>query len=197
MQKLQNILTIVFGIAIIALYIIVFTRNKEITNFPKIEKNSLAYNYKIAFIDTDTLLKYYKLQNILEQKILNKQKYAEDKLKKMGDELEKELAAFQKKVMNNGFISQESAQYQQQELMLKEQNFYKLRDELNNEIAEEFQRLNKQLLDSVINIINIFNSDKKYDYILKKDAILYGNNAMNITDTIVFLLNKRFADNEK
>lgn len=198
MQKVQNILMAIFGVAIIALFIIVFSENKGTTATSKTVKDSLSDGkHKIAYINTDTLLKHYKFYDILEQKILDKQKNAENELSRTGAALEKEAAAFQKKVQNNGFISQESAQRQQQELMMKEQNFYKLRDDLNNEIADEFQRLNKQLLDSVINFIKIFNSDKKYDYIIKKDAILFGDDAMDITDTIVVLLNQRFEGKEK
>ncbi len=197
MQKVQNILMAVFGIAIIALFIIVFSGNKGTTAASKPGKDSLAGEHKIAYINTDTLLKHYKFYDILEQKILEKQKNAENELSRTGAALEKEAAEFQKKVQNNSFISQESAQRQQQELMMKEQNFYKLRDDLNNEIADEFQRLNKQLLDSVINFIKVFNSDKKYDYIMKKDAILFGDEAMDITDTIVVLLNNRFEGKEK
>jgi outer membrane protein len=59
-------------------------------------------------------------------------------------------------------------------------------------LAEETQVLNKQLLDTVTNFLKQFNADKKYAYILNRAAILYGSDAMNITDTVVFLLNKRY-----
>ena len=99
---------------------------------------------------------------------------------------------FQKKIQNNSFLSQESAQRQEQELMEKQQNLYKLREDLSNELMVEGQNLEKQLLDTVTNFLREFNKDGKYRYILNSASFLYGNSYLNITDTVTSLLNSRY-----
>ncbi len=105
---------------------------------------------------------------------------------------EKEAQEFQRKVQLNSFLSEESARRQQQELIMKEQNLYKLREDLTVQLAKESQELEKQLLDTVTNFLKEFNANHTYDYILNKAAMLYGNDALDITDTLVYLLNKRY-----
>jgi len=53
-----------------------------------------------------------------------------------------------------------------------------------------------QLLDTVTNFLKIFNKDMKYRYILNSGSFLYGNEGLNITDTITSLLNSRYKSKE-
>jgi outer membrane protein len=105
---------------------------------------------------------------------------------------EREAGEFQKKVQNNSFLSQESAQRQEQELMEKQQNLYKLREDLTLELQKEGANLELQLLDTVTNFLKEFNKDRKYRYILNSASFLYGNEGLDITDTIASLLNARY-----
>ncbi|NSW46388.1 MAG: OmpH family outer membrane protein [Bacteroidales bacterium] len=195
MQKLQQVILIIFGLAIIALFIIVFSLNNNKTNGinndnPK--DTTIHKEHKIAFVNVDTLLKKYDFYNVLEKRLMDKQKSLENDLNRKMIAFEKEAQDFQRKVQTNSFLSQESAQRQEQELMMKQQNLYKLREDLSNELAQETQNLEKQLLDTVTNFLKEFNANKKYDYILNKAAILYGDESLDITDTLINLLNKRY-----
>lgn len=199
MQKVQQIILAVFGIAIIALFIIIFSQYKksEPTNDLNTNDTSIHKEHKIAFVNVDSLLKKYKFYEVLEQKLMDKQKSLENDLNRKMAAFEKEAQEFQRKVQTNSFLSQESAQRQEQELMIKQQNLFKLREDLSNELAQESQNLEKQLLDTVTNFLKEFNANKKYDYILNKAAMLYGDEGLDITDTLVNLLNKRYESNDK
>ncbi len=198
MQRLIFFLISILSIAIIVLYVLHF--NKE--NYPEPGTNTSikdtttgTSNLKIAYVNIDSLLANYNFYKELENRFLEKQKKLENDLNNKIQNFEKEALNFQKKVQNNSFISQESAQLQQQELMQKEQELYRYRDELTNQLAKEHMRLEKQLLDTVNNFLKIFNKNRRYSFILKKDAILYGDEALDITDTIITLLNKRYVKN--
>ncbi|HOU98137.1 MAG TPA: OmpH family outer membrane protein [Bacteroidales bacterium] len=199
MQKVQQIILVVFGIAIIALFVIVFNENKNsvATNESKNNDTTVHKEHKIAFVNVDSLLKKYKFYEVLEQKLMDKQKSLESDLNRKMAAFEKEAQEFQRKVQTNSFLSQESAQRQEQELMVKQQNLYKLREDLSNELAMESQNLEKQLLDTVTNFLKEFNANKKYDYILNKAAMLYGDEGLDITDTLVNLLNNRYEPKGK
>jgi outer membrane protein len=195
MQKITSILISLLLIAVLVLYVIVLTENKNVATVPLKQADSSIIDpstIKIAFINVDSLLKNYKFYEYLESKLLAKQKSMESDLNKKMAAFEKEVQDFQKKVQLNSFLSEESARRQQQDLMMKEQNLYKLREELSLQLAKETQELEKQLLDTVTNFLKEFNADKSYNFILNKAAILHGNEALDITDTIIFLLNKRY-----
>lgn len=199
MQKVQQIILVVFGIAIIALFVIVFTQNKHSVSSSDLNKNDtiVRNEHKIAFVNVDSLLKKYKFYEVLEQRLMDKQKSLESDLNRKMAAFEKEAQEFQRKVQTNSFLSQESAQRQEQELMMKQQNLYKLREDLSNELAIETQNLEKQLLDTVTNFLKEFNANKKYDYILNKAAMLYGDEGLDITDTLLNMLNSRYMPAEK
>lgn len=116
----------------------------------------------------------------------------ENDLNKKMSAFEKDVQDFQKKVQMNSFISEESARRQQQDLMMKEQELYKLREDLSMQLAKETQALEKQLLDTVMNFLKEFNANHAYDFIFNKAALLYGSDALDITDTLIYLLNKRY-----
>ena len=148
--------------------------------------------YKFAYINVDTFLANYKLYDVLQEKLLKKQKQLEANLNRKTQEFQKEYADFQKKVQTNSFLSQESAQAQQQELYNKQQKLLQLRDQLTNELLQEKQNLENQLLDSVINYLQEFNQKQHYTFIFNANAFLVGDKSLDITKIIVTNLNKRY-----
>ncbi len=196
MKNLSLIINAVLFIAVVVLFILQFSSKSGSKVAPKKsisnKANAVQVNDDIASINVDTLLKKYKFYDELESKLMAKQKGMEADLNRKSAAFEKEASEFQKKVQSNSFLSQESAQRQQEELQEKQQNLYKLREDLSNELMKESQGLEKQLLDTVTNFLKEFNSDGKYRYILNSAAFLYGNDGLNITDTVAGLLNERY-----
>lgn len=194
MQRVYQILMAIMAVSIIVLFVLVL--NKTPQSSASIEKtsdtSSVQSGHKIAFVNVDSLLKNYKFYDELESKLLDKQKRMENDLNRKMSSFEKEVQDFQKKVQMNSFISEESARRQQQDLMMKEQELYKLREDLSMQLAKETQDLEKQLLDTVTNFLKEFNANETYDFIFNKAALLYGNDALDITDTLIYLLNKRY-----
>ena len=52
---------------------------------------------------------------------------------------------------------------------------------------------NKQLLDSVMNYLKIYNKDKKYSYILNAAEVLIGDETQNVTKEVLVGLNARYT----
>lgn len=197
MKNITNVLIAVLFVGLGVLFVLHFTgkssgSNNEQSSSTKNDSLTKPVNDDIAYINVDSLLKNYKYYDFLEDKLLEKQKSLEADLNRKMAAFEKEANEFQKKVQNNSFLSQESAQRQQEDLMQKQQNLYKLRDDLSNELMMASANLEKQLLDTVTNFIKEFNKDQKYRYILNSAGFLYGNEALDITDTIASMLNLRY-----
>ncbi len=194
MQRLYQILIAVMAVSIVILFVLVLNRpSQSSTNVNRKSDTSIVLSgHKIAFVNVDSLLKNYKFYQDLESKLLDKQKRMENDLNRKMAAFEKDVQDFQKKVQMNSFLSEESARRQQQDLMMKEQELYKLREDLSMQLAKETQDLEKQLLDTVMNFLKEYNANETYDFIFNKAALLYGNNGLDITDTLIYLLNKRY-----
>jgi outer membrane protein len=65
---------------------------------------------------------------------------------------------------------------------------------LENELANETQKFNMALRDSLNNFLTSYNKDKKFDMILSKsgDNILFANKKFDITQDVINGLNKRY-----
>jgi outer membrane protein len=106
---------------------------------------------------------------------------------------ESQAAAFQEKVQRGGFLSQERAMQERDRLMGEEQQITKLDQELSTKLAQIQTDNNKQLLDSIMSYLKIYNKDKKYSYILNAGEVLIGDETSNITKEVLFGLNARYS----
>ena len=200
MKNVNLLLNIVLLTAITLLFILYFniknTGEEKTAETKKdnvvLVKNDSASTLKLAYVNVDTLLLRYKLADELQSKLLAKQKQMEANLNRKSQELQKEAAEFQKKVQTNSFLSMESAKSQEQELYQKQQKLLELRDKLSQEIMNENQKLNQQLLDSVLNFLEEFNKKAGYSFILNSAGVLYAQPYFDITDTVVKALNFRY-----
>jgi outer membrane protein len=169
------------------------TTNVEANNVKEVlTKDDVTYSGRIAYIRTDSLLLNYKFHKIITEKFINKTNRLDKELKDKGAKFQKDANDFQVKQQNGAFLSQESFQAQGTELQKREQELYSLNDRYTMELAQEKETLDKQIEDSVNNVIEIFNKDANYDFILNKAFVLYGRKGFDITDTITAILNARY-----
>ena len=160
-------------------------------------ENDITYSGKIAYIRTDSMLLNYKYHKKIQDAFIKKTNRLDKELKQKGEKFQKDAYDFQVKQANGSFLSQESYQAQGNELKKREQDLYDLNERYSMELAQEQADLDKQILDSVNNIIEIYNKEANYDFILRKSFILYGKKGFDITDTITALLNARYEESLK
>lgn len=200
MKNFSMVLNAVLIIAIALLYFLFFSEKKQ--NAPSQEIKaapfdpSTASKVSMVYVNTDSLLVQYQFAKDLNDKLVQRQKSSKAGLESKAASFEKEAAAFQEKVQRNSFLSQQSAESQQQELMKKQQNLQQLEYDLTQQLAKEQQDLNRQLYDSIVNFLKEYNQKYNYQFILGHTpggGLLYANEKLEITDTIVKILNKRYA----
>ena len=154
---------------------------------------------KIAYVEVDSLMTQYEFCKeftlILEKKSTN----ARNTLNSKGQALQNAAANFQQKLQNNGFTSREQAESQQAAIQRQQQGLQELQARLENELAQETQKYNAGLRDSLSHFLDAYNKDKKYDLILTKqgDNILYANKRFDITADVINGLNKRYKSTLK
>ena len=154
---------------------------------------------KIAYVEVDSLMTQYEFCKeftlILEKKSTN----ARNTLNSKGQALQSAMANFQQKLQNNGFTSREQAEGQQAAIQRQQQSLQELQARLENELAQETQKDNAGLRDSLSHFLDAYNKDKKYDLILTKqgDNILYAAKRFDITNDVINGLNKRYKSTLK
>lgn len=207
MNKISIILSSISIIAVIFLY----TNTKSIKNTNTIKKetakipvkasvNTNNSSLKIAYVNIDSVLMNYQLSVDLNKTIENEYAKAKAKLKIKADNFQKNYAEFTDKVQRNGFISQKSAEMQQQQLAKEQQDLQSLESNLTADITRQQQEMTIQLSDSITNYLEEYNSDNRYQLIMSKSfggVLLYADKQLNITTSVLSSLNIRYENSLK
>ena len=149
---------------------------------------------KIAYVEVDSLMTQFEFAKEKSKEIERKSTNARNTLTQKGNQLQAAANNFQQKLQNNGFTSREQAESVQAALQRQQNDLAALQARLENELAQETQKFNVALRDSLNHFLELYNKDKKYDMILAKsgDNILLANKQFDITKDVINGLNKRY-----
>lgn len=153
-------------------------------------------NMKIAYVEIDSLLTKYRFWNDLNEIMIQKEENIRTTLNEKAKKLEAEMKEFQRKYENNGFVSAERAQQENQRIIKQQQDLQALQQKLTAELQAENQKNSLQLRDSINSFLKMYNQTKGYDLIISNtgfDNLLYANPSYNITQEIVDGLNARYT----
>jgi outer membrane protein len=194
MKNTSSVLIVILFIAVAGIYILHFSGNKS-NGSGKVGANegSASSELRIAYIKVDSLVVNYDFAQEMHEGFTKQQ---EAFTKEYGDKrnrFESQAASFQEKVQRGGFLTQESAMKERDRLMGEEQLITKLDQELSTKLSQIQADNNKQLLDSLMTYLKIYNKDKKYSYILNAGEVLIGDETHNITKEILVNMNARFS----
>ena len=132
----------------------------------------------------------------LNELMIKKEENIRTTLNEKAKALDAAMKEFQRKYENNGFVSAESAQQQQNRIIKQQQDLQALQEKLSKDLADENQKNSLQLRDSINSFLKIYNKDKGYSLIISNtgfDNLLYADPAYNITQEIVDGLNARYS----
>ena len=190
-----NALTVILLAAVIVLFVLVIKKPKcsqegTCTATTSIEMNNLP----LAYINVDSLLLQYDFAINANDALMRKQEDARLKINSQAKRLQEEMNDFQRKLENNAFLSRARAEQEQTRLLQKQEELQKLDAQLTEELMIEQQNMSLQLRDSINNILKVYNADNRYQLIISNtsgDNLLYADEAYNITNDVVELLNTR------
>ncbi len=192
MNKIQILINVVLVAAVAALFVIVLAGKKPAS--AEVAASTPTEVMPVAYLNVDSLLANYTFAQEASEKLMTKQEDARVKMNTKLRTFQNEVADFQRKLENNGFLSRERAEQAQQKLAKKEQELQELEAKLTQDIMLENQKLNVQLADSLTNYLKEFNADGRYHVILSntaKDNVLMAAEQYDITDEVVAGLNAR------
>ena len=151
-------------------------------------------NAKIAYVEVDSVFKYYNMAKDVNSSLEAKQKQLDADLNSKNKAFQSNAMDFRDKVQK-GLITQANAQEVQQQLGAKEQELYQLRDQYRSQLAEESQVNQRQVLHNIMDYLKEYNKEKGFQYILANtfpSTILYADSTLNITKEVIAGLNAKY-----
>jgi len=199
MKKLSVILYVVLFLAVISLYFLHFTGGKKdkISDTPKTVTGISSEG--IAYINIDSVI--FKFDMFLDRRneLMSKQKSAEAELNSKGSQYEKGAKDYQDKV-NKGLVTRATAAQMEQSLIQQQQELVNLRDQLQSNLMEEEQVMNRQIIEYITKFLSENRSEYNYQYILGKSfgsVVLYSDNSLDITKKVLDAINIKYQAEKK
>lgn len=193
MKGTSLIVSIVLFVAVLVLYILHFGGKKTtefLTGEPVITERTEGL--RIAYIKSDSLILNYDLSEVLHDEFMKRQDAFTQEYGTKRQSFEREAAEFQQKLQRGGFLTEQRAIQERDRLVGREQEILKLDQDLSTKLSEMQAANNKQIIDSLLNYLNIYNADKKYDFILNAADVLIGPESDNITSDVLKAMNARY-----
>ena len=202
MKNLSIVLNVVLFVAVIVLYVLYFSGHKSPETAMTSKVVGTADATKIVYTNTDTLLNNYQLAVELNEAFLKKQEDRRTELNIKAKAIDQEGTEFQRKLQNNGFISEARAIEARDQLLVKQENFRRLQQEMMDKASREQSELNKQLFDEITNFLKEYNKEKGFSIVLSTQLggnVLYAEDGFDITKEIVDRLNANYkkGDSQK
>ena len=150
---------------------------------------------RIVYINTDTLMNKYLFAVELNEKFLKKQEERRTELNVKAKSLDQEATEFQRKLENNGFLSEARAIDARDKLLVKQENLRRLQEDMIAEAAREQSELNKQLFDKLTNFLKVYNQERGFDIVLSTQLggnVLFAVEGFDITNDVVKRLNEEY-----
>lgn len=194
MKNTSLLLIVILFIAVAGLYILHFSGNKLIgSGSVGSDKGAGSSELKIAYIKVDSLVVNYDFAQEMHDGFTRQQEAFSKEYSDKRSRFESQAASFQEKVQRGGFLTQERAMQERDRLIGEEQQITRLDQELSTKLSQIQADNNKQLLDSLMTYLKIYNKDKKYSYILNAGEILIGDDTYNITKEVLVNMNARYT----
>ena len=149
---------------------------------------------KIGYVEIDTLMSQYNFCKDYTLLMNKKGENIRNTLASKERALHNQAAELQKKYESNAFTTRDQLERAQMSLAKQQQDLQALNDQLMTEFANEQNKYNNQLRDSIQAFLKEYNKTKKFDIIISKagDNLLYANPKYDITNDVVKGLNKRY-----
>lgn len=147
-------------------------------------------NYR--YVDLDTIVFYYNLAKDYNEEILRMQNNLQNEMKKQENSLQSMATSMQNKLQNNIYLTQASYEADQKQFAEQQNKAQKTLSNLQSNFESKAIMAQKTVNDSIEAFIQNYNKDKGYDAIFIKNATLYINPALDITQEVITGLNERY-----
>lgn len=199
MKKLSVILFTVLFLAVAVLFFFQFKDGNKSSKSDAAGTVNVNPGEGIVYVNIDSVIFNFDMFTDRRGELMTKQKNAEAELNSKGTQYEKGVKDYQDKV-NKGLVTRATAAQMEQGLMQQQQELVTLRDNLQSNLVEEEQVMNRQILEYITKFIEENKSEYNYQFILGKSfggPVLYSNSSLDLTQKLLTALNKKYLAEKK
>ena len=160
-------------------------------NIPEVQSNT-TNSIRIAYVNSDTVSKYYDFAALIQTKLLNKRSSAENQLKDKMSSYQKLRADFEKAAP---IMGEREKMEKAQNIMTLEQEIMRVEQDLTDQLAQEELLLTESYILKTNEYMQIIGKELGYDFVLSfriGGPMLYADSSHDITKEVIQLLNKRY-----
>jgi outer membrane protein len=189
MKNLSLIVNAILLVAVGVLYYLHFSAGKSIGT---VESAVTPGDMKIAYINADTVLKYYEYLKSTKVKLEEKTKKMDADYRNRAMGLQNEIAAYQRNVSN---MTLGQVKAVEEDLGKKQQNLQMYQQSLGQQLMEEEAKIQKELYDRITVFLKKYGIEKGLQIVLKFDQtsdLLFANNPLDISQDVITGLNAEY-----
>ena len=173
------------------------TDNKNAADASPAEAKTANAQTVIRYIDGDTLMAKYNLAKDINEAMLRRSNQLDNEQMKRGNEINRLGNEIQNKYKNNGYLTEESFNADQNRLAKMQNDAQTYLSKLQRDAQNEMMQYQIQLNDSVQNFIKAYAKSKGIDMILYNASTVFIDPKYDVTDEVIEGLNKRYTKVEK
>lgn len=204
MKSLQSILLWVLLAAVAVLYVLHFSGGKKATE-PKAgvvvkdsAGNELPQHIKVAYIDLDTVQKYYEFFKLKNDELEREKSRYDNQIQGDLNKLERDRVDFLKR---GNAITQVEAEKFQQEYQTRYQQIGQRQQSLQGQHLENQSRAIDEIQKKINEYLKEYNKTGKYNFIFSTQegnpTLYYKDTAFNITPDVIKGLNEAYKQTKK
>lgn len=195
MKNISLILNAVLFIAVAVLYYLHFSpKGSPVAD----ESTTSTADLKIAYINSDSVLKYYEFFNVNKVKLEAKGKKLDQDFRNRAQSLQNDISSYQRNV---GTMTIGQAKAVEEDLGKKQQNLQMYQRSLEQEIMTDQAKMNEELYAKITAYLKQYGEEKGLQVVFKYDPssdLLFGGKSIDITQEVIKGLNEVFkAENAK
>lgn len=146
----------------------------------------------IRYIDSDSIATRYNLAKDFQEVTLRAYSKLDAARQSKANAIQNLAGQIQEKVQNNGYLSETSYNSDMTKLNRMQQDAEQSLASMQRSTEQELAQLQQAMNDSINAFIADYNKTKGYDAILFRQAGVYFNPALDITDEVIEGLNARY-----
>ena len=196
-KSTHQILYIILFILLAVLYFIQFSSSSNTEKIPTIEKELKIQplnegSLNIAFVNSDTVSKYYEFAKKIQKTLTTKRAEAEGQIKGKYFAYESLVQEFEKA---SPIMGDREKMEKAQKIRLLEQEIMQVEQQLSEQVSREELELTQSYIVKTNDYMQEIGKTLGYDYVMSYrvgGAMLYANERHDITNEIIKLLNERY-----
>jgi outer membrane protein len=196
-KSTHQILYIILFVLLAVLYFIQFSSSSNTENIPTVEKELAIQplnegGLNIAFVNSDTVSKYYEFAKKIQKTLTTKRSEAEGQIKSKYFAYESLVQEFEKA---SPIMGDREKMEKAQKIRLLEQEIMQVEQQLSEQVSRQELELTQSYIVKTNDYMQEIGKTLGYDYVMSYrvgGAMLYANERHDITNEIIKLLNERY-----